>query len=56
MGREHEVKFFEMREVAGTFGLKKRALHEDDELFASYPVRAVSVYDDFDDILESRTA
>ncbi len=51
-GREHEVKFFEMREMPGTFGLKKRRLHED-ELFASYPVRAVSVYDDFADCLES---
>ena len=52
-GREHEVKFFEMREVPGTFRLKKRALDHGDELFASYPIRAVSVYDDFDDISES---
>ena len=36
-GREHEVKFFEMREVPGTFGLKKRALHEDDGLFRKLP-------------------
>lgn len=55
-GREPKVKFFEMREVSGTFGLRRRALHEDDELFVSYPVRAVSMYEDFADLLESRTS
>ena len=51
--REHEVKFFEMHEVPGTFGLKRRALHYDDGLFVGFPVRAVSMYEDFADICES---
>ena len=54
-GREHEVKFFEIREVPGRFGLRKRAFRDKDELFVSYPVRAVSMYEDFADILESGT-
>ena len=49
-GREHEVKFFEIREVRGKFGLRKRAMHDKGELFVSYPVRAVSMYEDFADI------
>lgn len=54
-GREHEIKFYEMHEVPGTFRLKKRVLHYDDDLFVGYPVRAVSMYEDFADILESDT-
>ena len=48
--REHAVKFYEMREVSGTFRLKKFALHYDDVLFVDYPIRAVSVFDDFEDL------
>ena len=51
-GREHPVKFYEMHEVPGTFRLNKRTLNRD-ELFASYPVRAVSVHDDFEVISTS---
>ncbi len=54
-GREHEVKFFEMRAVPGTFRLKKRAMHHDDGVLVGYPVRAVSMYEDFSDVLESPT-
>ena len=55
-GREHPVKFHEMREVPGTFRLKKSALHYDDVLFVDYPIRAVSGFEDFEDLSTSGSA
>lgn len=38
-GRQRPVRLFELREVAGTFGLKKCRLDDGDELFAHFPRR-----------------
>ena len=46
--RERAVKFFEIREVAGTFQLRKYVLHHDDLVFVGLPRRALSVFDDFE--------
>ncbi len=52
-GRDRPVKFFEMREVSGTFKLKKYALNYDNELFVHFPKRSLSIFEAFE---TSRTA
>ncbi len=47
-GRGGQVKFYEMREVPGTFQLKKYALNDDDELFVHFPRRSLSTYEAFE--------
>jgi Protein of unknown function (DUF2971) len=47
-GRVGQVKFYRMREVPGTFRLKKYALNDDDELFAYFPIRSLSTYEAFE--------
>ncbi len=49
--RERSVKFFEMREVSGTFKLKKYVL--DDELFTHFPKRSLSIFELFDTVTSS---
>ena len=46
-GRCRPVKFFEMREEAGSFELKKYALCHDDELFIHFPRRYLSILEAF---------
>ncbi|MGE0278500.1 MAG: DUF2971 domain-containing protein [Alphaproteobacteria bacterium] len=45
--RQRPVKLFELREVAGTFGLRKCALDDDDELFVHFPQRWREILDAF---------
>jgi hypothetical protein len=47
-GRDRPVKFYEMREVSGTFKLKKYALNYDDELFVHFPRRSLSIFEQFE--------
>lgn len=47
-GRGGQVKFYEMREVPGTFLLKKYALNDDDELFVHLPRRSLSTHEAFE--------
>ena len=47
-GRERPVKFFEMREVSGTFKLNKCALSYDDERFVHFPRRSPSIHEMFE--------
>jgi hypothetical protein len=47
-GREREVKFFQMQEIPGEFGLHRRELDEED--LASKPRRFLSLLEDFEDI------
>ena len=49
-GRGGQVKFYEMREIPGTFQLKKCALNGDDELFVHFPARALSIYEAFEQL------
>ena len=53
-GREHPVKFHEIHEDPGTLLLKIRALNFDDARFSDYPRRAVSVFDEFEDLTATR--
>lgn len=47
--RGRSVQFFEMREVSGTFRLRKYAL-DTDELAASLPRRSRSILEAFEDL------
>ena len=47
-GRDRLVKFYEMREVPGTFELGKCALNDDDELFVHFPIRSRSILEAFE--------
>ena len=47
-GRDRSVEFYEMREVSGTFKLKKCALTYDDELFVHFPKRSLSILELFE--------
>jgi len=47
-GRDRQVKFYEMREIPGTFRLKKYALNDDDELFVQFPRRWLSTLEAFE--------
>ena len=47
--RGRPVRFFEMREVSGTFHLRKYAL-DTDELGASLPRRSRSIFEAFEDM------
>lgn len=47
-GRGGNVKFYEMREISGTFQLKKYALKHDDELFVHFPIRSLSTREAFE--------
>jgi hypothetical protein len=47
-GRDRLIKFYEMREVSGTFKLKKYALNYDDELFVHFPKRSLSIIEAFE--------
>lgn len=46
--RDRSVKFYEIHEDPGSFKLKKRALHKDDELFIHFPRRSLSTYEAFE--------
>ena len=46
--RDRLVKFYEMLEVPGTFKLKKCALNHNDELFAHFPKRSLSIFELFE--------
>lgn len=48
-GRDKPVKFYEMREVYGTFRLRRYVMQEE-ELTAAYPSRARSLYECFEKI------
>ena len=54
-GRDWPVKFYEMREVSGTFKLRKYVLRHDDELFAYFPKRSLSVPELFEERLADRS-
>jgi hypothetical protein len=45
--RRRPVKLFEMRDVAGTFGLKRCRLDDCDELFAHFPRRGRDIFEHF---------
>lgn len=45
--RRQSAKFYEMREVAGTFKLKKSALSYDDEMFTHFPRRSLEIFEFF---------
>jgi hypothetical protein len=47
-GRAGQVRFYQMREVPGTFRLKKYPLNDDDELFVYFPRRSLSTYEAFE--------
>jgi hypothetical protein len=55
-GRDRPVKFYEMREVSGTFKLKKYALSNDDELFVHFPRRSLSISEPFEDLLTAASS
>lgn len=46
-GRRRPVKLFELREVAGTFEMKKCRLNADDELFVHFPRRSLEIFEFF---------
>ena len=46
--REPQIKFFEMREIPGTFKLKKYALSYNDEIFALFPRRTPPISEMFE--------
>ena len=46
-GRERPVEFYEIREEFSTFNLKKHALSYDDETFAHFPTRNLSILELF---------
>jgi hypothetical protein len=46
--RDRQVKFYEMREIPGTFRLKKYSLNDCDELFSYFPRRSLSIYETFE--------
>ncbi len=48
--REGTVKFYEVREEAGKFNLKRCELTYDDELFINYPTRNLSIWELFQNI------
>ena len=48
-GRDRPLKFYEVREVPGTFRLKKYTLSYDDELFIHFPRRSLSMLEQFED-------
>lgn len=45
--RSHQIKFFELREAAGTFKLRKYPIRKDDELFVHFPRRGRDIIDAF---------
>ena len=47
-GRDRPVKFYETREVSGTFKLKRCSLTYDDELFVRFPRRSLSILELFE--------
>ena len=49
-GSDHPLKFHEIQEDHGKFLLKKRPLQYDDSRFEHYPRRAVSPFDEFEDL------
>jgi hypothetical protein len=55
-GRNRPVKLYEMREVSGTFKLKKYALSNDDELFVHFPRRSLSISEAFEDLLTAASS
>ena len=46
--RERPVEFFEMREVPGSYSLKKRPFYDADELLALLPRRSLSLFEEFE--------
>ncbi len=51
--RERPVKYYEMREVAGTFRLRKFAFNKDDQLCVYFPRRALTIIEAFQDYTTS---
>ena len=51
--RGRPVEFYEMREVPGTFSLKKNALSYNHELFVHFPRRSQSIREGFETVLTS---
>ncbi len=54
--RDRLVKFYEMREVRGTFELKKYALNDNDELFVHFPKRSLSIFEAFEDLASAASS
>lgn len=48
--RDRRAKFYEMREIPGTFKLRKCALKDDDELFVHFPIRSLSIIESFEQL------